>query len=150
MVSRRQQTVVVLFVAACLTVSQSSSEAQDSYDQYLTQLETVSGLIKNEALASWYLENIADDIAKLYSVSIYSSWDYLNNLTDHNQQKSGEVSVRVTKKWREFALTAKRFDYKAFKNVTLQRILRPPECTFGRLEVTSVPEVEGNVPNQKK
>uniref|UniRef100_A0A0K8R3C7 Angiotensin-converting enzyme n=1 Tax=Ixodes ricinus TaxID=34613 RepID=A0A0K8R3C7_IXORI len=125
MVSRREQTVVVLFVTACLTVSQSSSEAQDNYDQYLTQLETVSGLIKNEALASWYLENIADDIAKLYSVSMYSSWDYLNNLTDHNQQKSGEVSVRVTKKWREFALTAKRFDYKAFKNVTLQRILRP-------------------------
>uniref|UniRef100_V5HDB0 Putative secreted protein n=1 Tax=Ixodes ricinus TaxID=34613 RepID=V5HDB0_IXORI len=88
MVSRREQTVVVLFVAACLTVSQSSSEAQDNYDQYLAQLETVSGLIKNEALASWYLEDIADDIATLYSVSMYSSWDYLNNLTDHNQAKN--------------------------------------------------------------
>ncbi|KAM7313925.1 angiotensin-converting enzyme-like [Ixodes scapularis] len=125
MASRREQTVVVLFVAACFTVNPPSSEALDNYDRYLTKLKTVSGLIKNEALASQYLEDIADDITTLYSVSIYSSWDYLNNLTDHNQQKSGEVSVQTTKTWREFALTAKQFDYKSFKNVTLRRILRP-------------------------
>ncbi|CAN7982506.1 unnamed protein product, partial [Ixodes hexagonus] len=127
-------------VAGCLSCAIRSISTQD---RYLKELENVSGLIKDESLASKYLEDIADQLTILNSVSANGNWDYDNNLTDYNQQKANELNIEITKKSREFALTAKQFDYKSFTNTTLRRIFRPmSDLGVGSLDDAEVAKIE--------
>ncbi|CAN7982504.1 unnamed protein product, partial [Ixodes hexagonus] len=110
---------------------------------YLKQLETVSGLIKNERLASQYLEAITDQRILLTNISVQADWEYQTNLTEHNKEMMDTVNVEVAKKDREFSLTAKRFDYKSFQNATLRRIFKAMSFLgVGSLDDTELDEVK--------
>ncbi|KAM7313986.1 angiotensin-converting enzyme [Ixodes scapularis] len=143
MIARLEETVALLLVAACLAVRPLWSEAQDNYDKYIKQLQSVSGLIKDESLASQYLEDISEQLNTLNNAGANADWDYDNNLTDYNQKRTDDVNVEIAKKGREFALTAKRFDYKSFQNVTLRRIFRPmSDLGLGSLDDAEVAKIQ--------
>lgn len=143
MIARLEETVALLLVAACLSVRPPWSEAQDNYDEYIKQLQNISGLIEDESLASQYLEEISEQLNKLNNAGSNANWDYENNLTDYNQKRTDDVNVEIAKKGREFALTAKRFDYKSFQNVTLRRIFRPmSDLGLGSLDDAEVAKIQ--------
>lgn len=57
-------------------------------DKYIKQLQSVSGLIKDESLASQYLKDISEQLNTLNNAGANADWDYDNNLTDYNQKRT--------------------------------------------------------------
>nr|XP_050033967.1 angiotensin-converting enzyme-like [Dermacentor andersoni] len=113
------------FVAvALLAIAHRAAAATDSYDTYLTTLSNVSALIRDEALALAFIEELNDPFTTINNVDSSSQWDYASNITEYNQNKSNKVSTEVAKLEREFGITAKRFDWQNFKNNSLKRIFR--------------------------
>lgn len=138
MTSYHVRDVVSLIAALCLFTYPSSLGAEGNYEQYLKHLEAISGLIRDEALASHYLEVVSDQVIMVTNISQHAYWDYFTNLTDYNKEMTNIVNVEFAKKARELALTARRFDYKSFKNVTLRRIFK----TLSFLGVGSLDDAE--------
>ncbi|KAG0418266.1 hypothetical protein HPB47_005021 [Ixodes persulcatus] len=66
-------------------------------DEYIKQLQNISGLIEDESLASQYLEEISEQLNKLNNAGSNANWDYENNLTDYNQKRTVHLTVIMAK-----------------------------------------------------
>ncbi|XP_064471767.1 angiotensin-converting enzyme-like [Ornithodoros turicata] len=113
---------IVLLIAAAIPVS--TEQDQSNYPKYLCDTQNVSGLIEDERIAAAYVNELKTPLDILHKASANSQWDFNTNITDYNQNMSETVENEQTKKRREIGLTAKRFAFKTFQNVTLVRMFR--------------------------
>lgn len=125
MAARPASSAANRFVAvALLAAALHGTVATDNFDTYLSSLANVSALIKDEAIAVAFIDDLNGPYMTINHVDSGSQWDYSTNITDYNQNMSSKVSTEVSKVEREFGITAKRFDWHNFKNESLRRIFR--------------------------
>ncbi|XP_055997291.1 uncharacterized protein LOC130047084 isoform X2 [Ostrea edulis] len=81
-------------------------------------------LIKDESKGVEFLDWYNAEFSKVEYRYRLTQWDYYTNITDHNQKKVVEADVWRSKFVNEAVKNASRYDWRNFRNGTVQRLFR--------------------------
>lgn len=77
--------------------------------------------VKDEIIATEYIENLNKEIARRTNLETEASWAYASNINDENERRKNEVSAEVAKFMKEVSIDIRKFNWQTFKSDNLRR-----------------------------
>ncbi|XP_061387295.1 angiotensin-converting enzyme [Musca vetustissima] len=77
--------------------------------------------VKEEIIATEYLQNINKVLAKQTNIETEASWAYASNITDENERRRNEISAENAKFMKEVAKDLLKFNWRTYSSADVKR-----------------------------
>ncbi|XP_073823622.1 angiotensin converting enzyme [Musca autumnalis] len=77
--------------------------------------------VKEEIVATEYLQNINKELAKHTNIETEASWAYASNITDENERVRNEISAENAKFMKEVAKDILKFNWRSYSSADVKR-----------------------------